>query len=233
MIVTHGGHVNRFTNKNLQGEGVYTQMWFLALLPLLAAHSAAHHMVMNAYVPFYQAFDIKTKHVWTSRATALLVQAVLLPAAAIWGRVDAGLHVLGMYILSDCIHLITYDHDPMTWAHHTLAFLSYLGTFFVSAHLVRTMLIATLILEWTSPWIQICWFANKAGLASRPWFYPLSGFTLINYFIVRCIGFPYFVFTYTPKFMWIVGSLFSILNWIWMFELVGYARAVHRKAQIE
>ena len=208
-------------------------MWFLSFLPLLAAHSAAHHAFMNAYVPFYQAFDTKTKHTWTSRATALLVQAVVLPVAAIWGPPAAGLHVLGMYILSDSIHLMTYDHDPMTWAHHTLAFLSYLATFFVNAHVVRAMLIGTLILEWTSPWIQVCWLANKAGLASRPWFYHLSGFTLINYFLVRCIGFPYFVFVHMPKIMWVAGSLFSMMNWIWMFQLVGYAAAVNRKARIE
>jgi hypothetical protein len=205
-------------------------MWFLAIPPLLALHTAAHYAYMNAYVPFYQAFDRTTKHCWAARATALAVQAVVLPVASIWGAHEFCLHVLGMYILTDSIHLAMYDRDPMTWIHHVVTFLSYSATFFVDPDTVYVMMIGTMILEWTSPWIQLCWFANKSGLARRWWFFHLSGFTVLNYFAVRCVGFPYYIITYTPKLLWPSGFFFTVLNWVWLVQLVGYAKAVNKKA---
>lgn len=206
-------------------------MWFVAIPTLLSVHSLVHHTFMNAFVPMYQAFDTYTKHCWTGRATSLAVQVVVLPLAAIFGAHDVSMHVLGMYILTDMAHLIQYDHDPMTWVHHIGTFIAYLATFYVDAPTLQSMMVGTMILEWTSPWIHLCWFANKAGLASRPWFYYLSGFTVINYALVRCMFFPYYMLAYAPEVMWPAGIFFTLLNWMWLIQLVGYAKALNTKAK--
>lgn len=205
-------------------------MWFLYIPPLLAFHGLIHHNVMMEMVPFYRLFDAQTQNAWVGRATALLVQSVLLPAAAIWTTPTNCLHVLGMYLVADSIHMSLYRNDLSNWIHHGVAIASYTAVFFVPAYTVKAMMVAGLLLEFTSPWIQLCWFANKAGYAGTVWFRRLSVFTISIYFALRCVAFPVFIVTSTPKLMWIPGGVFTALNWMWFVQLIGYANAVIRKA---
>lgn len=205
-------------------------MWFLTLPPLFALHGLIHHNVMMAVAPFYPLFDTQTQNAWVGRATALLVQSVVLPATAIWSTPANCLHVLGMYMVADCIHMTTYRNDLSSWIHHGFAIASYTAVFFVPPHTARAMMFGALLLELTSPWIQLCWFANKAGYAGTQWFRRLSIFTISIYFALRCIAFPLFIVTTTPRIMWVSGLVFTGLNWMWFVQLIGYANAVIRKA---
>lgn len=205
-------------------------MWFLSLPPLLALHGILHHTVMMAAAPFYPLFDSQTQNAWVGRATALVVQSVMLPAAAIWSTPANCLHVIGMWVISDTIHMSLYHNDIASWVHHGFAIVSYLAVFFLPLSSVRIMMAGCLLLEFTSPWIHLCWFANKAGYAGTEWFRRLSTFTLCIYFAIRCIAFPLFVVVATPQIMWVSGAVFTLLNWMWMFQLIGYASAVIKKA---
>ena len=201
-------------------------MWFLSLPPLLAAHGLIHHNVMMAVAPFYPLFDSQTQNAWVGRATALAVQAVLLPAAAIWGAPMDCLNVLGMYLIADSIHMSMYHNPISSWIHHALGIVSYTAAFFVPAYTVRAMMAGALLLEFTSPWIHLCWFANKAGYAGTQWFRRLSACTLSIYFALRCVAFPIFIVTSMPKLMWASGLMFTVLNWMWFVQLIGYIRKV-------
>lgn len=203
-------------------------MWFLP--PLLAAHGFAHHWVMRSFAPFYSAFDRETQHAWTGRATALLVQSCVIPITAWFASPITCLHAVGMYMLADMAHMSLYSNGWLTWLHHIVAFLSYCSAFFVSPPTIYVMMQGVVMLEMSSICIQLCWFANKAGLAGSWWFRGLAAFTLFQYFFVRCVGFPLFIVTMTPKMMWPSGAVFSMLNWVWFTQLVSYATAIVKKA---
>jgi hypothetical protein len=205
-------------------------MWFLSLPPLLALHGLAHHWIMRSIAPFYSAFDTEGQHAWTGRATALMVQGGLIPLTALFGTPTSCLHVIGMYMVADMAHMSLYHNSRLTWFHHVLAFLSYCSVFFVRPQMIYVMMLGVVILEVSSICIHLCWFANKMDLAGRWWFRWLAAFTLFQYFLLRCIVFPLYVFFMTPKVMWVSGVIFSVMNWIWFGQLVGYATAVMRKA---
>ena len=205
-------------------------MWPLAILPLYALHGLVHHSIMEVSAPFYQAFDTFTKHSWVGRATAFVTQVAVLPLMAYFGQ-SAYHHVLAMYILNDSLHMSLYlQHDKLSWLHHVVCLVGYGVSFFVSKEVEVLMVTGTLILELTSPLIHLCWFANKAGYSGAGWFPFLAGATLLNYFAVRCIWFPYFVLSSLPKTLWVFGFILSGLNMIWFYQLIGYAAAVLRKS---
>ena len=133
-------------------------------------------------------------------------------------------------MLADMGHMSLYKNGAMTWAHHLVAFASYCCVFFVSEPTIRAMMMGVVLLETSSVCIQLSWFANKAGYAGQWWFRGLAALTLLQYFIVRCLMFPVFIVTMTPKMMWLSGAIFSMMNWVWFTQLVGYAQAVVKKA---
>lgn len=208
-------------------------MWPLALLPLYSLHGLIHHAILEVKAPFYKAFDIATKHAWVGRATSLATQVVVLPLMS-WFGAAAYHDVLSMYILHDMLHMTFYlRHDTLAWIHHVVCLLGYGVTFFVSDQVVSLMNAASLILELTSPLIHLCWFANKAGYSGAWWFPSLAGATLINYFVIRCVWFPYFVLYSMPKMLWAFGIVLTALNVVWFSQLIGYARAVLRARRLE
>jgi hypothetical protein len=202
----------------------------LFFLPYFTLHTLGQYTLWNHYVPFFRSFDSYTKNSWAGRATSLMIQAIVLPTSAFFGAETFCLNALGMYILNDMFHCALYEPDIMTWIHHVATFGGYLYTFWATPHIVHLMMVGTLILESTAPFVQLCWFANKAGLAKKAWFPYLAGWTLVYYLLARCLYFPYFVFWYTPSMVWPLGALFTVLNWIWFYKLVGYALALLRKA---
>ena len=205
-------------------------MWPLAILPLYSLHGLFQHYVMEAVAPFYQAFDTFTKHAWVGRATSIVTQVVVLPLMLYFGQ-SAYHHVLAMYILNDTLHMAIYlRQDVLSWIHHVVCLIGYGVSFFVTPEVLYLMNMGTLILELTSPLIHLCWFANKAGYSGAWWFRYLAGLTILNYFVIRCVWFPYFVFTSIPKHLWFFGGVLTVLNCIWMAQLIGYARAVLRKS---
>jgi hypothetical protein len=206
-------------------------MWPLALVPLYSFHSLVHHAVMNAVAPFYRAFDTFTKHSWVGRMTSMTTQVVVLPLLSYVGKSSNYHHVLAMYLLADMFHMSLYLRDDLlAWVHHVVCFLGYGVTFFVSEELLRVMVTGSLMLELTSPLIHLCWFANKAGYSGQRWFPVLAGLTLLNFFVVRCLWFPVFVWTSMPKSLWVFGITLQALNFMWFYKLVGYALAVVRKS---
>lgn len=206
-------------------------MWPLALIPLYALHGVVHHYVMNSIAPFYQAFDTFTKHCWIGRATSFATQIAVLPLMAYFGQSSAYHHVLGMYILSDSIHMTLYMRDDvLSWVHHILCSIGYFVMMFVSEEVVSIMVTGSLILELTSPLIHLCWFVNKSGYSQTRWFPYLAGLTLLNFFVVRCVWFPYFVLHSLPKMLWGFGVVLMALNVMWFYKLIGYANVVVRKA---
>ena len=205
-------------------------MWFLSLPPLLALHGLVHHWGMRSFVPFYSAFDVDTQHGWVGRATAFVVQAGLIPITAWLAPPTVCLHVIGMYMLADMGHMSMYPNGRLTWVHHIIAFLSYCTLPFMSPVAIVAMMRGVVLLELSSVCIHLCWFANKAGLAGEWWFRYLASFTLFQYFLLRCIAFPLFLFFMTPKILWVPGTIFSVMNWVWFSQLVGYAQAVLRKS---
>ena len=203
------------------------------MLPFFALHSAVHHWILNARAPFYQAFDTFTKHCWVARMTALATQVLVLPISGFMGAETFCMNVLGMYILHDMVHCAFYERNRMTWIHHIVTFAGYIYSFWATPDVFHRMVIGVLILESTSPFIQLCWLANKSKNTANRWFPVLAGWTLAFYFAVRCLYFPYYIVYSTPMVMWPLGAIFTIMNWIWMHQLVGYARAVLRNSGIE
>jgi hypothetical protein len=201
----------------------------LAFLPYFTFHTLLQHTLWNAYAPFYQGFDWYTKNCWVARSTALVTQLIVLPASAFFGAETLCMHLLGMYILNDSLHCLLYEPDLMTWIHHVATFGGYLYTFWAPPDVIHLMMVGTLILESTAPWIQVCWFANKAGLTGKAWFPYLAGWTLVYYAAARCLYFPYFIVTQTPLLMWPLGFFFTTLNWIWFSKLVRYAQRLLKK----
>lgn len=194
-------------------------------LPYFTLHTLAQHTLWS-YAPFYQSFPSYTKHSWSSRMTSLVTQLIVLPASAFFGAETFCLHALGMYILNDMAHCLLYEPDLMTWIHHVGTFGGYLYTYWAPPETLHAMMVGTLILESTAPWIHLCWFANKAGLTGRPWFPYLAGWTIVYYAAARCLYFPYYIVAQTPLIMWPLGFFFTTLNWIWLTKLVAYARAL-------
>lgn len=206
------------------------KMWPLAILPLYALHGLIHHSFMEVTAPFYQAFDTFTKHSWVGRMTSITTQVVVLPLMAYFGT-SAYHHVLAMYILNDTFHMAMYlRQDTLSWIHHIVCLLGYGVSLFVSREVLNTMVKGTLMLELTSPLIHICWFFNKAGYSHEWWFPYLAGITLLNFFVVRCVWFPMFLWYSLPKMLWVFGIALQILNVIWFYKLIGYARAVVRNS---
>jgi len=205
-------------------------MWTLAILPFYSIHGLLHHSFMEAVAPFYRAFDTFTKHSWVGRATSIVTQVVILPLMSYFGQNDYH-HMLAMYILNDTFHMALYlQHDVLSWTHHIVCLIGYGVSFFVTPERLRLMNTGTLILELTSPLIHLCWFANKAGYSGSWWFPYLAGLTLLNYFIIRCVWFPYFVLMFIPKNLWVFGGVLALLNYVWMVQLIGYAKAVVRNS---
>jgi hypothetical protein len=189
-----------------------------------------HHSVMNAVAPFYRAFDTFTKHSWVGRMTSITTQVVVLPLMAYFGKSADYHHVLAMYIVADTFHMSLYlRNDILAWVHHVLCLFGYATTFFVSDELLNYMVTGSLMLELTSPLIHLCWFANKAGYSRSSWFPYLAGLTILNFFVIRCIWFPSFVWYSVPKILWGFGIILQTLNVIWFYKLIGYALAVLRK----
>ena len=204
-------------------------MWPLAILPLYPLHGVLHHYAMMVVAPFYRAFDTFTKHCWIGRMTSIATQVIVLPLMAYFGHTSYH-HVLGMYIFADSLHMSLYlRNDILAWIHHIVCLIGYGVTLFVSREVLNVMIAGTLMLELTSPLIHICWFANKAGYSGSWWFPYLAGITLLNFFVIRCIWFPLFVWYSIPKILWGFGITLQILNFIWFYKLIGYALAVLRK----
>ena len=204
-------------------------MWPLAILPLFSLHSLLHHYVMEAVAPFYRAFDTLTKHCWVGRMTSFTTQVVVLPLMFYFGHTTYH-HVLAMYIVADTLHMSLYlRNDLLAWVHHIVALIGYGVTFFVSRELLDIMVTGTLMLELTSPLIHLCWFLNKAGYSEKNWFPYLAGLTITNFFVIRCMWFPAFVWYSVPKVLWGFGIAFQIMNFIWLYKLIGYALAVAKK----
>lgn len=199
-------------------------------LPYFTLHGLTQHVFMEAYAPFYRAFDRSTKHAWVGRMNSLAVQLLALPVLHGLSMEEACIHILGLYILHDCFHCAIYEPDPMNWIHHAVTLAGYTYTFWAPPDHRSLMLAGSLILESTAPLLHICWFANKAGYAKRPWFPVLAGTTVAVYGLVRCLYFPYFFATSAPAWGWPVGVFFTVMNWVWFYKLIGYARAVLRKA---
>lgn len=204
-------------------------MWPIAIVPLYSLHSLIHHYVMTALAPFYRTFDTFTKHCWVGRMTSITTQVVVLPLMAYFGKSSDYHHVLSMYLIADTLHMSLYlRKDMLAWIHHIVCLIGYGTTFFVSQHLLNVMVTGSLMLELTSPLIHLCWFANKSGY-SRTWWFPyLAGVTLVNFFIIRCIWFPAFVWYSMPKILWGFGIVLQVLNVVWFYKLIGYALAVVR-----
>ena len=205
-------------------------MWPLLLVPLYGLHGLIHHYVLNAVAPFYQAFDTFTKHSWIGRTTSFVTQVLVLPLMAYFGQSSAYHHVLAMYMLADLFHLALYHRsDIAVWLHHILCVVGYGVTFFVSQNALDIMVRGSLVLELTSPLIHLSWFATKLGYSQTRWFPALAGLTILNFFVIRCVWFPYFVLYSLPKMLWGFGLVLMVLNILWFYKLVGYALAAIRK----
>jgi hypothetical protein len=205
-------------------------MWTLALIPLFGLHGLIHHSVLQVVAPFYQAFDTFTKHSWIGRTTSLVTQVVVLPLMAYFGHSSAYHHVLAMYLTADMIHLSVYQrNDTAVWLHHILCVIGYCVSFFVSQNTLSILVTGSLLLELTSPLIHLSWFATKLGYAQSSWFPSLAGLTILNFFIIRCVWFPYFVWYFVPKTLWVFGAVLMVLNVLWFYKLIGYALASMRK----
>jgi len=203
-------------------------MWTLAILPFYSIHGLLHHSFMEAVAPFYRAFDTFTKHSWVGRATSIVTQVVILPLMSYFGQKDYH-HMLAMYILNDTFHMALYlQQDVLSWTHHVVCLLGYGVSFFMTPEVLSLLNTGTLILELTSPLIHVCWFANKAGYTEAWWFRYLAGLTILNYFVIRCIWFPMFVWYSLPKTLWVFGVSLQVLNIIWFYKLIGYALAMAR-----
>lgn len=206
-------------------------MWPLAILPLYSLYGLVNHYVLSSVAPFYRAFDTLTKHCWIGRTTSFTTQVVVLPLMAYFGQSSAYHHVLAMYMIADMLHMSLYlRNDPLAWIHHILCVIGYGVTFFVSQHVLEIMVTGSLMLELTSPLIHLSWFANKAGYSGSWWFPYLAGVTLVNFFMIRCVWFPAFIWYSVPKMLWGFGIALQILNVIWFYKLIGYALAVMRKS---
>lgn len=194
-------------------------------------HTLAHLLGMHLWnPPFYRAFDPYTRNSWAGRMTAVVTQAVVLPVTAYFGGETACLHALGAYIANDMLHCSVYEPDRMNWLHHLVTFGGYVYAVWIAPELAYALVACSLLLETTAPWIHLCWFANKAGYASRPWFPYLAGWTILVYGAMRCLYFPWYVWTTVPPTLLPLGAFFTGLNWIWFVKLIGYARAVLKKA---
>ncbi len=201
-------------------------IWPLAIVPLFPLHSALHHVFMNLTAPFYQEFNAFTKHTWVGRATSLATQAVVIPAYFM-GNMTVFHHTLGAYIAADMMHMMMYARrDWMNWIHHITTFTSYIVSFGLPESMNATMLYGAFLLELTGPFVHLAWFANKAGYATAWWFRYLAGTTIGVYFAVRCMMFPFFVFTQVPYALWSLAVPFVLMNYAWFVELVRYANAV-------
>lgn len=204
-------------------------MWPLAILPLFGLHGLIHHSVLQVVAPFYQAFDTFTKHSWIGRTTSLVTQVVVLPLMAYFGQSSAYHHVLAMYMITDMFHLALYQrNDIAVWIHHILCVVGYGVTFLVSQEMLDIMVTGSLVLELTSPLIHLSWFATKLGYSQSRWFPALAGMTILNFFVIRCVWFPYFVWYSVPKMLWGFGIVLMVLNILWFSKLIGYALDVMR-----
>jgi len=205
-------------------------MWIFAILPLYPLYGLLHHYTMLATAPFYRAFDTFTKHSWIGRVTSITTQVAVLPLMAFFGNNSNYHHVLAMYMIADTSHMSLYmRNDVLAWVHHILCLVGYVVMQFISQELVDIMVTGSLMLELTSPLIHMCWFANKSGYSGAWWFPYLAGLTITNFFVVRCIWFPMFVWYSVPKTLWAFAIVLQTLNVIWFYRLIGYALAIVRK----
>lgn len=204
-------------------------MWPLAILPLYSLYGLVNHSLLNAFAPFYKAFDTFTKHSWIGRATSMTTQILVLPLMAYFGQSSAYHHVLGMYLIADMLHLALYQrNDTAVWLHHIVCVFGYGVSFFISQKTLEILVTGSLMLELTSPLIHLSWFVTKLGYSQTPWFSLLAGVTILNFFAIRCVWFPYFVFYNVPKTLWGFGVILMVLNVFWFYKLIGYALAAIR-----
>lgn len=235
MIVTHGGHVNSFRPIKLRAirTHINKEMWQLALVPIFPLHSLLVHTVMNNFAPFYQAFDVLTKHAWVGRATSLVTQLVALPAYAA-GNVTVFHHTLGAYLAADTLHMMMYlRRDLAMWIHHGVALASYAMSFALPKNITEIMLRGSFLLELSNPLVHVSWFLNKMGYAGQWWFKYLAGTTVANYFMTRCVLFPKYVATEVPPSMQPFAAVFIVLNLLWFVQLLRYAINAVRKGGAE
>ena len=199
------------------------ELLLLCMAALMVA-TVGQWVVMDQ-MPFFQAFDWKTKHEWIGRCTATIVQTLCVLIIILWKDTTAwGIPLFLGYHLFDTFHMATYERDPASYFHHVIAVaVTGLKEMVMSAAQIEPAIQATMTLEVSSPPLHISWLLNKAGYGDRPWFKYVAGFAAVFFAIMRLGAFPWLVATKMDTVTAMVSSPFILLNLYWFYKIVRMA----------
>lgn len=176
-------------------------------------------------LPFFQAFDWRTKHEWIARTCGCVVQILVSIMAGIWGDDTAwGFPLFLGYHLFDTAHMATYEGDFASYIHHVIAItVGGLKELVMTPEQIGPAIQATISLEASSPPLHIAWLLNKAGYGEREWFKYVAGFAAVFFGIMRIGVFPWFVMKKMDRVTGLISSPFIFLNIYWFYKIIRMA----------
>lgn len=205
-------------------------MWIetLLILGVLMISAVGQWMVYEQTVPFFQAFDTRSKHEWVSRVNACVFTAIIVGFAAIQGSTTVwGKGVAMAYFLHDIGHMLLFETDITAYGHHIVAVATtLLMRFMMTPAQADTVATATAVLESTSPFVNTTWLLNKSGHSSHPIFKYVAGFMVLFFGLMRVGVFPWIVWTRMDRASAALFSPLVALNVYWFYKLI---RLVQKK----
>lgn len=199
------------------------ELLLLCMAALMVA-TLGQWVVMDQ-MPFFQAFDWKTKHEWIGRCTATVVQTLCTIMFALWKDTFAWTIPLFLgYHLFDTGHMATYERDPASYFHHVIGVTTTcLKEFIMSPEQTAPAIEAAIALEVSSPPLHVSWLLNKAGYGDAPWFKYIAGFAAVFFGLVRLGVYPWIVATKMDSVTALAASPFIFLNAYWFYKIVRLA----------
>ncbi len=201
-------------------------MSYTLLLPVFfLANGIGTYTLLQHYVPAYKTLSYKSQQETLGRWNGCLMQLFLIAAYSL-ARTDADIYTLNSlfasYFLTDILHMLFYSYDPLFYIHHSIPLaLYYLGPAYFTAEESKSIYLAGVILELSSPLLSVVWFLSKVGLKPRGYLF-LKGVAYLNFFCIRILYFPYYWYTSMALLPKIVFSPFHLLNVYWFYIMTGY-----------
>jgi hypothetical protein len=221
MIVTHGGHVNRFIKRTFTGEGGKKSMHYLPLLEYPAT-IAIGHLVASKWFPFYSAFTNTQKCEWLAWLRMTLFQTTFTYFYYTgWSSFDLGIYYVG-HVVYDTLFLPFYRTDPLMYIHHIISGCVCTLTYWLGEPVQSDIHIAASMLERSNILLGVVWLLNRSGYGNTLLLQTLGGLALIVYIWIRMYLFPMYVLLSAGWTTFWLMSPFLPMNALWSWRLIKY-----------
>jgi hypothetical protein len=201
-------------------------MSYSLLLPIFfLVNGLGTYQVLQHYVPAYKTLSYKTQQETLGRWNSFLMQVFLIGGyfvAKTDDQIDVLSNLFATYFVSDILHMLLYSYELIYYIHHCIPIaIFYFGPMVFTAEESRSIYVAGILLELTSPPISIVWFLGKVGWKPRGYL-VLKAFAYLNFFGIRILYFPYYWYMYLALLPKIILAPFHVMNVYWFYSMTNY-----------